>query len=143
MQYLDGSVLVKRYVAEPDSATVRAAVRRDPYVVSSILSFAEVRAALAAAHRTGRFGSLADLTRVVAQFRRDWSGCITIGVDAALVDAAGDLAERHGLWAYDAVQLASALAAVRSGRRAKRIPFGSFDATLRAAAASEGLALIF
>jgi predicted nucleic acid-binding protein len=33
-----------------------------------------------------------------------------IGVDAQLVQAAGDLAERHGLRGYDAVHFASALA---------------------------------
>ena len=143
MQYLDSSALVKRYLAEPESAAVRAAIRRDPYVASSIMSFAEVRAALAAAVRLGRFAKPNGLPRAVAQFRRDWSRCIPIGVDFAMVESAGDLAERHGLRAYDAIQLASALAASRTGQRTRRIAFGTFDANLRAAAAAEGLPLLF
>jgi len=143
MQYLDSSALVKRYVPEPDSANVRAAIRRDPHIASSIMSFAEVRAALAAASRAGRFASSSDLARTVAQFRRDWSRCAAIAVDLTLVDAAGHLTERHGLRAYDAVQLASALVASRAGRRPRRIAFGTFDANLRAAAAAEGLPLLF
>ena len=143
MQYLDSSALVKRYLAEPESATVRAAIRRDPYVASSIMSFAEVRAALAAADRAGRFAKPNGLPRAVAQSRRDWSRCIPIAVDFAMVESAGDLAERQGLRAYDAIQLASALAASRTSQHTRRIPFGTFDANLCAAAATEGLALVF
>ena len=143
MQYLDSSALVKRYVPEPESGKVRAAIRQDPYVASSVVSFAEVRAALAAANRAGRFAGSGDVARAVAQFRQDWTYCTPIGVDFALVEAAGDLAARHSLRAYDAVQLASALAVSRAGRPIRRIPFGTFDAALRAAAAAEGLPLLF
>jgi predicted nucleic acid-binding protein len=143
MLYLDSSALVKRYVAEPHSAAVQAAIRRDPYVATAIVSVAEVRAALAAAQRAGRIATAPDLARVTAQFRQDWSRYIAVGVDLAVVEHAGDLAERHALRGYDAVQLACAVVASQSGRRNRRVRFGTFDAHLRAAAQAEGLALLF
>lgn len=141
MLYLDSSALVKRYVAEDGTDLVQAAIRQDPYVATSLISAVEVRAALAAAARAGRISGTNGLGRLVTTFRQDWQHHIVVGVDPALVDSAGELAERHALRGYDAVQLAAALVAAASA--AGPIGFGTFDAALRRAAAAEGLALLF
>lgn len=141
MLYLDSSALMKRYVAEQGTDLVLAAVRADPYVATSLMSAVEVRAALAAAARASRIPDVATYRRLVGTCHQDWARYIVIVVDAALIDSAGDLAERHALRAYDAVQLASALVAAASA--ATPIGFGTFDVALRRAAAAEGLPLLF
>lgn len=64
------------------------------------------------------------------------SRCEIVEVDAALVEAAGDLAQVHGLKGYDAVQLASALAVA-----VQDVLFAAWDRTLAEAGFAEGLTL--
>ena len=136
MLYLDSSAAVKRYVAETGTALVQAAIQQDPFVATVIITRVEVHAALAAAARAGR---VLNLPALVATFRRDWSNHLVISIDNALVDHASDLAERHALRGYDAVQLAAALAASQA---AGALRFGTFDLALRRAALAEGLSLL-
>jgi uncharacterized protein len=137
MLYLDSSALVKRYIREAGSDLVQTAIRSDPYVATSIMSVVEVRAAIAAAVRAGR---IPDVASVLTAFRNHREQYLMIGVNARLVDEAAEVAERHALRGYDAVQLASALTAARATSGAIR--FGAFDRTLHRAASAEGLALL-
>lgn len=50
--YLDASALVKRYIAEPGTTEVAAAIRDADVVGTSVISRAETAAALAKAVRT-------------------------------------------------------------------------------------------
>lgn len=77
--------------------------------VSSVLSYAEGRAALAAARRQDRLteGGHAE---ALAAFEELQADLITIGVDSSLARTAGEQAEDLGLRGYDAVHLATALA---------------------------------
>jgi predicted nucleic acid-binding protein len=134
MLYLDSSAAVKLYVAEAGSARVRAAVVADPVVVTVRVSFVEISAALHAATRLGR---VADGPSVVAAFRGHWPAYVVVEVDRQLAESAADLAGRHALRAYDAVQLAAALAA--SGGVPSTVRFATFDGALARAAAAEGL----
>lgn len=78
-------------------------------VASSILSYPEGRAALAAAHRAGRFTD-AEYDRALADFEATHDELLLVGVDGALARHAGALAADLRLRGYDAVHLASALA---------------------------------
>jgi len=60
-------------------------------------------------------------------------------VDDVTLAAAASLVARHPLRAYDAVQLATALAVIEADPSMR---FASFDAQLNAAAAAEGLQLL-
>jgi hypothetical protein len=135
---LESSALVKRYVAEPVSSLVAAALARDPRVVTSLLTRLEVRAALAAAHRDGR---LADLAATVVRLGRDWTLVLAVAVDVTMLDDAALLTEKHALRAADALQLASALFAAAG--EPSRLPFGSFGERLNRAAAAEGFPVLF
>ncbi len=81
---------------------------------------------------------------LVQAFERDWFGTeaepvlVRIGVTDDVLDEAARCAARHPLRAYDAVQLASAIAA----RRAEPgvTAFACFDERLTAAALAEGFA---
>lgn len=106
--YLDASALVKRYVAEAGSSEVGALTDAASALGTSIVSRAEVSAALARAVR------LRVLTRpagTAAQraFAGDWADLIRVQLGEPLIARAASLAWEHGLRGYDAVHLASAL----------------------------------
>lgn len=103
-------------------------------VASSILSYPEGRAALAAARRSGRLGATGH-GRAREDFESLESELLLVGIDAALTRHAGQLAEEFALRGYDAVHLASALAV---GRPTTLI---SWDRDLRRAATQSGCAI--
>lgn len=134
--------MVKLYADEPGHETVRTL----GVLVVSCLARVEVPAALWRKHRIGELDA-AHASTLTAAFEADWfgderypSGFIVLDVPATLLNDGAALAARHGLRAYDAIQLASALAA-----RAAVPECGSFvcfDSDLRDAAAREGLELV-
>jgi predicted nucleic acid-binding protein len=75
---------------------------------SSILSYPEGRAALAAARRQDRLGE-EEHAQALMTFEELQADLITIGVDQDLASRAGKHAEDLGLRGYDAVHLATAL----------------------------------
>lgn len=115
-------------------------------LVCSALARVEVPGALWRKVRLGELGarSAAALT---ATFESDYSrdpGCehplYTTGVTAEVLDGAASLTRSHALRAYDAVQLASAIAVRTHDPDGTR--FACFDGELRNAAAAEGFELI-
>jgi hypothetical protein len=102
--------------------------------ISSILSYPEGRAALAAARRGARLTAAA-YTRALENFGSLHEELSLIGIDVQLARDAGELAERSALRGYDAVHLASALSA------GDAITLVSWDEDLRHAAARNGCAL--
>jgi predicted nucleic acid-binding protein len=78
-------------------------------VASSVLSYPEGRAALAAARRAGRLDS-DEYGEALADFESTQRELLRVGVDEPLARHAGALAEELGLRGYDAAHLASALA---------------------------------
>lgn len=107
--YLDTSALLKLLLRDEDGGdVVREVIAATDMIVTSRLSYPEARAALAAARRAGRLAAddhieaKRDLDRAIASLR-------VVELRAVLARAAGDVAERFGLRAYDAVHLASAL----------------------------------
>lgn len=77
-------------------------------MASSILSYPEGRAALAAAVRQDRLGK-DEQAQALAAFEELQADLITVGVDSTLARRAGKHAEDLGLRGYDAVHLATAL----------------------------------
>jgi len=141
--YLDSSALVKRYVSESGTPDVGRAIAADPDVTTVLVTQVEVRAALAAARRAGRFAMAGDAQRASTAFAHDWRSIIAITLDGDLCESAAALAERHALRAYGAVQLAAALFAASVMPTGESLRFGTFDADLRRAARAEDLALAF
>ena len=109
--YVDTSVVLKLLIDDEDG--VDAAERlwiESSYVVCAEIGYAEARAALASAHRSGRLDDAA-LRTAKTQLDDLWEQIDVVPVTADLVRAAGDLAEAERLRGYDAVHLAAAIAA--------------------------------
>ena len=106
--YLDTSSLVKLYVEEAASADVEDLVGSAEIAGTSLIAYAEARAAFARRLRENAFSSK-DYSRLCSQFELDWENFLTIHVTREIVRMAGDLAEKHSLRGYDAVHLASAV----------------------------------
>lgn len=106
--YLDSSALVKRYVRESDSDVVIARMDDAAAVATSLVTRAEVAAALARAVRERRMGDR-DAKRAHQEFSREWPDIGRVPVTDALVERADTLAWEYGLRGYDAIQLAAAL----------------------------------
>ena len=140
--FADTSALVTLYADERDHEVVRA-LRE---VVVAQVSRVEVVAALWSKSRTGEL-STAAAGLLVADFEADYRGVLgeehrfeIVSADAALLERAARLCGTHGLRAYDAVQLASALAV--AGLEPGGGSMAVFDHQLRTAAAREGLTLV-
>lgn len=134
--YLDTSALIKLYVAEEGTDSVRDAVSGVNVVAASRVSYVEARAALARAWRESRIGKQ-DLRHAVTGLNEDWERFLVLEVTSDLARRAGDLAEEYALRAYDALQLASAL--ILKGSVGAEVSFLSFDEDLSHAAQSAGL----
>jgi predicted nucleic acid-binding protein len=106
--YLDASALVKRYVSERGSNEVVALTAAAEAVATSLVSRAEVAAALARAVRLGVLDH-DDGRRAQRQFSREWPDLVRVPLTESLVSRAETLAWDHGLRGYDAVRLAAAL----------------------------------
>lgn len=140
--FADTSALVKLYADEPNHQLLR----KLPLLVISQLARVEVPAALWRKRRTGHARAVA-ARRLVDEFEADYFGSDDVPPRFAVVtatdpvlDAAARLAGRHGLRAYDAVQLASAQLAAAADPECTT--FAAFDGTLRDVAAAEGFTLI-
>jgi uncharacterized protein len=134
--YLDASALVKKYVTEPGTATVNAAISATNMIGTSLLTRAEVAAALAKAVRMGWI-TAGDGMNAAERFRTEWPHLFRIVTTEALVAHADELAWMYGLRGYDAMHLASGLFWQRSMRDI--VTFATFDRLLWTAAQAAGL----
>lgn len=142
ISFADSSAVVKLYADEPGADVVRSI---ETLVVSQLCAV-EVPAAI---WRKQRMGELAveDAHVLGTAFDVDYYGnedaaprFVVVAVHDDVVADAARLCAVHPLRAYDAVQLASALAVAALG--ANRLSFVAFDVQLRRAAAAEGLSLL-
>ena len=74
----------------------------------SLIAFAEARAAFARKRRE-RAVNPKDYRRIVREFDDDWDHYFVVDVTEPLVKRAAQLADKHGLRGYDAIQLSSAI----------------------------------
>jgi len=134
--YFDASAIVKRYLAEAESAAVDGLVAQATVMGTSLISRAEVSAAVARAARMNVLNS-AEAEKALKTFRAQWPDLIATSVTQVLVAEADALAWEYGLRGYDAVHLASA----RLWQEALSEPviMATFDHDLWAAAQQAGM----
>jgi predicted nucleic acid-binding protein len=130
--YVDTSSLIKLYVAETGSDAVRQLVDDASVVATSVVAYAETRAALARLHRD-RVLTASELAFTRKAFDEQWRSYLTLEATDSLCRAAGELAEKHSLRGFDSIHLASFAEVVRrEGTGSTR--FSSFDDRLNQAA---------
>ncbi len=137
MRYFDASALVKRYVRESSSASVRRMLADGP-AATSRLSAVEITSALARRTREKALPA-ATRDRLLGQLTHDLPALLVIELTPELITRARALLLRHPLRSSDAIQLASALFLQEALHDV--IAFVAFDQRLNAAAESEGLPL--
>ncbi len=107
--YFDASAFVKLLVEEAGTELAVALWDGSDAAVSSRLTYPEVRAALAAAHRNHDLDRNG-LTQAEGSWDEFWGATRPIELTPAVGHHAGELAKVHALRGADAVHLASALA---------------------------------
>jgi uncharacterized protein len=134
--FLDTSALVKLYVEEENSATVVARAEGAEVLAASRIAWVELMSALAR-HAREQPQSASALEVARERFATDWSQFLTIEVNQALVEVAGDYTDTFSLRAYDALQLAS-VHALHTGMPGE-VRFACFDTRLVKAAKVLGI----
>jgi predicted nucleic acid-binding protein len=135
--YLDASALVKRYVAEAGSGDVEALVGSAQATGTTIVSRAEVAAALARAARTGLVARDA-AAKALEAFDADWAHLVRLQIGEPVVARAATLAWQHALRGYDAVHLAAAL--MWQDMLGESVTVATYDRELWRGAQASGLA---
>ena len=134
--YLDASAIVKRYLAEADSPAVDRLVAQALVMGTSLISRAEVAAAIARAARMNALPS-AEAEKALKTFRAQWADLIATPVTQILVARADSLAWDYGLRGYDAVHLASAM--LWQEALSESVTLATFDKQLWDAARQAGM----
>jgi predicted nucleic acid-binding protein len=135
--YLDTSSLLKYYVDEDHSADVRGWIDGADLLATSRVTLVEAAAALSRRYLGGGL-SRGEYRSAFADLEADWPLYIAVEL---YEERAAEVAWRHLLRGFDAVQLAAALT-VQQGAGPERLAFSSFDAELNEAARAEGLTVL-
>jgi predicted nucleic acid-binding protein len=108
--YFDSSALLKLFLNEPDAELALDLWNQAEQVVTSDISYLEVRAGLARAARENppRLSGTGyeDAKR---QFDQLWAQIISLTITERLIRQASDVAEQYALRAYDSLQFATVL----------------------------------
>jgi predicted nucleic acid-binding protein len=134
--YLDTSSLVKLYVEEDESSKVDVLVKSSEVTATSLVAYAEARAAFARRFREKAF-TTDEYNRLKEFFDKDWSRYFILNVTGDMIRLAGDLAEKHALRGFDSIHLASALTLRQE--LSSPIVFSCFDDNLQKASEREDL----
>jgi len=141
----DSSGLVKRYRREPGTDWVRARTtpeaENELYV--ALIAGAEVVAALMRQQRRGELSIEASEAARSAFRHHYYHQYHVVAITEAVIEDAMELAERHPLRGYDAVQLAAAtqIRRMRTAVGLSAPTFVSADTTLNGCAEEEGFAV--
>lgn len=129
--YVDASALLKRYVAESDSADCERILRSDSVWITGRHAWVEV------IRNLYRLLEGAERNRLEKVFRSDWSRINVVELDRDTCERAADLAKTHLVRTLDALHLA---AAQRVG--GTTFPFVTYDVRQAQAARALGFTVL-
>jgi uncharacterized protein len=135
--FMDTSALAKRYVIEKGAAWIRSEIKAGNQVVISDLTTVEMVSLLARKRREGNISNIQFVRARNSFLKHADTVYLVIGLDKPILALARDLVARQPLRTLDAIQLASALAAVKA--LGSNPIFVSADKRLLTIAAAEGL----
>jgi uncharacterized protein len=142
--FFDSSALVKRYASEVGTGWVKSiAEDNNNSIYIAQITIVEVIAAIERRKRRNPPEiTAADASAAARSFRADaLTRYLKVNISNSLIEDATNVAEKHGLRAYDAVQLAAALTLqqLRLANKMQGLILISADTDLNSAAAAEGL----
>jgi len=137
--YLDTSALVKRFVLEAGSSKVQSLLADDEPVASATIAYAELYSGLTRRHREGVLSRL-QYRLACRRVERDWMAVVKVELGADILASARELIQRHGLRAFGAIHLASALGLQAAAN--EPVTFVAADQRLLRAAVGEHLATV-
>lgn len=135
MLFFDASALVKRYVAEPETARVTRMLTRGHAAVCR-LTEVEISSALSRRRHDGLLGP-GEHESALGWLQADLARLEVVEIDRHVVNRTHGLLARHRLRAADALQLAACL--VLRDAVDPEIVLVSYDTRLNVAARAEGL----
>jgi predicted nucleic acid-binding protein len=133
--YFETSAFMKILLGEPEADLARMAWDDADRIATSLITYTEARATVAAAARNGTLAP-DEVTIVRSTLERMWGQCDVVDVTRAIASVAGDLAETWRLRSLDAIHLASVLEVADD-----RTVLQTWDRRLAFAARSIGLAV--
>lgn len=140
--FFDSSALVKFYVNETGTVWVRSFTDSEDNVIH-VASLAKVETVSALTRRLRRRDiAQAEFDNACDDLEQDFASQYrVVSLTEEIIEEAATLAKKHGLRAYDAVQLAAALDTSRivSQIESTQLTLVSADLELNAAAQAEGL----
>ncbi len=136
ISYFDTSAVIPLIIGEASTDRCNRIWNESSRIMCARLLYPEARAALARAHRVGRLDE-SQLRSAVAELDSIVTEIDHIEVTVTITQAAGDMAETHGLRGSEAVHLAAA-ATVADGD----LVLVTGDADLAAAGEATGLAVV-
>ena len=142
--FFDSSALAKNYIAETGTAWVQSIIALPVNrIFVARITLVELVSAITRRTRSGNLTSSA-ATQALADVRTDFKDLYEIiAINRRLIRHAEQAAEKHGLRAYDAVQLAAAQQVNQAyiSRGLPSVPFICADNQLNIAATVEGLSI--
>jgi len=137
--YLDTSALVKVYVEEEGSDIVKRTIEKASLVATSIVAYAEARAALSRCLYEKIFSN-DDYHRCIIDLKSDWERYFKLNISQSLIDLAGELTQLCNIRGFDAIHLASAITLQQQTGSA--VTFVCWDARLWNAANKEKFIMV-
>ncbi len=135
--YLDTSSLVKLYVQEIFTASVKKWVEEAEIVATCRIAYPETISALSRRFRKGDL-SEKQYDALLAKFSSEWDRFAAVDFDEL---EAGRLVNLYGLRGFDAVHLSSA-SLLKANQKNASLSFASFDEKLNHAASTEGFTIL-
>lgn len=134
--YADTSALIKRYIHESGSEEVTALFNGFQIIGTAMLTQVEMASAMSKAVCLGWVEG-AEIAQTWREFISHWPSFTHLPASGAILDGAVSLIWRHGLRAYDAIHLASAM--IWKDLIMDEVIFACYDPQLAKAAREEGL----
>ncbi len=139
--YFDTSALLKLYVDERDSDSVRDLYSQAGFVCTHLIAYVELLAGVAKGGSLGRL-SAEQQVQLLAEIDTGWRQLEVVEIDEVLARRAGHLALRHVLRGFDAVHLAAAERVMAETPGTAKFGFVGFDLRMRSAAQTLGMEVL-
>lgn len=140
MLYCDTSALLKLYIEEAHSNTLKTQVANTEAVAVCRIAWAEAHAAFSH-HAREVPEDRAVIETAKTALAADWSHYVVMEISQSIVERAGEYADTFALRGYDSVQLAAAFETAKLAE--VNIEFACFDIRLNKAAQVLGLQALF